>query len=360
MKKIISGISIFFIALLAGVVSSPTAHAATGFYLNPSSGSYASGSSFTVQLRIADDTPGVQANLTFDKTKLQVTSISKQGSGFENNTVNTSNADGTITVYAINGGFDGNSDQLIATFTFQAINGGEAPLTFTGTNRTLRYVLLAGFWYDAPTNNASYTITGGSTPPPVNPPSGGGTTNQPKPIPSAPKPGTSTPIPNPTSPATPSTPASPTSPIQETPSGEAPATSDVPSEINTPSIVSPSKPTQEKQQSLPPVTTPPSDNLFLWIVGLVAAVAGSLVLIGWLLYRKSHMSKALQRLIATVIEYRIALNEQAASLHPALTTPIVMPKLLGFTAPKLLGSGIKQKLLTATSKIPGVDRFISR
>lgn len=356
MKKFISGISILLTALLAVVISVPTAHAATGFYLTPANGTYASGSSFNVQLRIADDTPGVQANLTFDKTKLQITAVSKQGSSFESNTVNTSNSDGTITVYAINGGFGGSNDQLIATFTFQAINGGEAPLTFTGTNRTLRYVLLAGFWYDAPTNNGSYTITGGSTPPPVTPPTGGGSSTAPKPTaPSTSKPATGS---SPTTPATPATPTTPTTPNSETPATETPVSPDEQSETPAPYQHATTKPDHQKQE-LPAPTAQSTGAPFPWIAAILAVVA-IIALIALWVYKKSHMSKALQRLIAGVIEYRLLLNERAAAIHPAFTTPIAMPKLLAFTAPRLLGSGIKQKLLTAGSKIPGVDRFIQR
>ena len=357
MKKFTTGIFISLIALVAIFASAPTAHAATGIYLTPSSGTYAPGATFNVQLRLASDSPGVQANLTFDRTKLQITNVSKQGSDFSNNTTDINNNDGTITVYAINGGFGDKSDQLVSTFTFQAISGGEAPLTFTGTNRTLRYVLLVGLWTDATTTNASYTITGGGSTPPVTPPvNGGGTTTAPKPNPSTSKPA-------PTSPTTPTTPpvagGAPAAPVQETPSPDTPVSSDEPSK--TPAIQLPTKSDVKQQAQEATTSIGPTTSAFPWIiVAIVAGVIALATLIGLLVYRNSHMSKALQRLIAAVIEYRLAFNQQAATIHPALAAPVIMPKLLAFTAPKLLGSGIKQKLLAAGSKIPGVDRFIQR
>lgn len=356
MKKIITGISISLIALVAIFASVPTAHAATGIYLTPSSGTYAPNATFNVQLRLASDSPGVQANLTFDRTKLQITNVSKQGSDFSNNTTDISNNNGTITVYAINGG--DKNDQLISTFTFQAISGGEAPVSFTGTNRTLRYVLLVGVWTDATTTNASYTITGGNPTPPVTPPvSGGGTTTAPKPKPAANKPVTA-----PTSPVVPAAPpaeSAPSTPTQETPSPNTTVSSDESSKAT-----APPQPTRSNIKPQGQEVTAPTQSTgftFPWMIAaIIASVLALTALVGLIVYRNSHMSKALQRLIAAVIEYRLALNQQAASIHPTLAAPVIMPKLLAFTAPKLLGTGVKQKLLAASSKIPGIDRFTQR
>ena len=75
MKKIILAISTLFAAIL---FTGNTAFAApSGFYLDPATGSVAKDTSFSIQLRLnAGSNSGVQANLEFDPSKLQVQSSS--------------------------------------------------------------------------------------------------------------------------------------------------------------------------------------------------------------------------------------------------------------------------------------------
>lgn len=357
MKKLFAYLVLSISLLSAAFSPFQVANAApSGLYFTPATGTYTRGASFNVQLRVNSNSPGVQASIDFDRSKLQVTAISKQGSGFSNNTTNADNGDGKITVYAINGG--DSSDQLVTTFTFQSTNTGNAALTFNGTNQTLRYVLLVGVWTDVTTNNASYTIaapSGNSPPPP------------PPPAPNAPIPGSGTTITPPPpaakpAPSPPNTPASPTpqpTPAPVTPPEPSLDTPIPPEKDESSSNFQPTKPDKDAWETKEVSDVPASS--FPWIYGIAALILAILSVGIFFVYHYTHMSGALARLVTTVINYQLAVSEVTETSATTVTiTPgigAVMPrfKLLAFTGPKLLGSGIKRKLLGSGTRISHIN-----
>lgn len=343
MKKIILAISTLLAAIL--FTGNTTFAAPSGFYLDPATGTVAKDTSFSVQLRLnAGSNSGIQANLEFDPSKLQVQSSSNQGSALDSVTVTRDNSAGRISVYSVSGSSSG--DRLITTLTFQAINPGAADVNFVGNNSTLRYVLLVPIWSSMTTNNASYSVTapgGGTTTPggntPTTPPSnaGSGSTNNPRATPS-PR-GTTTPgTTNTPSSGSESNTAQPnTTPEENQPTG---------SQFNAAPEFKTTPPDTEPWETYT-ATVPTSVLLVPWLP-IITIIASLLVIVGtYAAYRQTHMSQSLRRLIAT-----ITIGNKASSstiVAPKFFTGTILPtlKLLAYTQPKLLASGIKQKFLGA-------------
>lgn len=342
MKKIILAITTLLVTTL--LTSASALAAPSGFYIDPSTGTVAKDVSFSVQLRLnAGSNSGIQANLEFDPTKLQVQSSSNQGSALDDVTVTRDNSAGRISVYSVSGSDSG--DRLITTLTFRATNPGTAPLNFVGNNSTLRYALLLPIWTSVATTNASYSITapsgtttpGGSTPAtPSNP----GNITSPR---NSTSPRTTTPGTTPPSSASePDTSAQPT----VTPEGNPETTG---SQFNAAPEFKTTPPDTEPWESYT-ATVPTSVLLVPWLP--IITVASALVVIGgtYAAYRQTHMSQSLRRLLATIAAGNVT---PAGSTAPKLLTGTILPtlKLLAYTQPKLLASGIKQKLL-GTGKDP--------
>lgn len=358
MKKIASRITLTFALLLGMITVAPQAHAApNGLFLFPSEDTYTKGTNFAVQVRInGGSNSGVQANLTFDTAKLFVVGMSNQGSALSSVTTSYNNDTGRITIYSVSG--SGSGDRLITTIVFRGEAAGNTAVNFTGTNQTLAYVLLVPVWSNVATNNATYTIVNpdSSTPPPSgggstpsNPGSGGGSSGST---------GGSRP-----SQGKPSRPNGGGSGSTSTPSQSNDEQSpDKPTSSDDPAVI-PDRPKVPDFQLTPPNNEPwendqapvPTRTLIVpWLPIIVTTVLGSLVAGIFIAYRRTHLSNSLRRLIATVVNYRIALSESQAAAQLAAGQRILpriipilagMPKLLAYTAPKLLASGIKRKLL---------------
>lgn len=347
MKNIASRLCLSLAAIMALFAIAPTAQAApSGFYLNPSGGTYQKDTSFSIQLRLnAGSNSGIQSNMDFDNSKLQILGVSTQGSALDNVTTTYDNNGGKISVYSVSGSSSG--DRLITTITFRATAAGSAAINFARANQTLRYALLLPIWSDVATTNASYTIAG-----PVTPPSsgGGGSTNPP----SSGNGNTSSPSPSTgnSKPASPQT----TSP-SPTPTGDG---------SSAPNAATPDSPIASQRYKSSPdfQTTQPdaepwesgstnvstSEMLIPWLPIIVTSTLGLLTAGIFAAYRRTHLSKSLRRLLASVVSYKIEASEPKPVSF--VTFPIlakIMPKLLAYTSPKLLATGIKQKLLAAGS-----------
>lgn len=352
MKKLISHIILVFAILALMVGLTPSVQAApSGLYLNPLSGTYQKGSSFNAQLRLGgSSTSGVQANMYFDVSRLQVTSMSNQGSSFGNVTNSYDNTAGRIIVYAVDG--NGSGDRLITTVTFRGIGAGTTAVTFSGTNTTLSYLLLVPVWTSVSTTNASYTITAPAAPP-VTPPAGGGTTNPGSGSTGGnsgssptPKPGVTKPSANPGSAPTPA-------PTPSAPAGDTPKTDETPDEAAKTQIkenlfpeFETTPPNAEPWESSQP-DVPASAKLAPWLPVITAAGLGLLMVGIFVGYRRTHMTNALARLMTATVSYRIALSERTSTSTFPRILPMLAgaPKLIAYTAPKLLASGVKKVLL---------------
>ncbi|HET8709310.1 MAG TPA: cohesin domain-containing protein [Candidatus Saccharimonadales bacterium] len=105
-------------------------------YLTPASGSYSTGSSFTVQIREdsqSQQVNSIQADLTYPQTLLQFVSADTTGSPFTT-TVQNSGGSGTINlgVGILAGSTSG--DQLVGTITFNVLAAGTAAVAFSNTS----------------------------------------------------------------------------------------------------------------------------------------------------------------------------------------------------------------------------------
>lgn len=145
-------------------------HAASAAQLivSPSSGTYSNGQSFTATIRAnpqGDSVNAVEAQLSFDNTKLSVVNVSKTGSVFSLWTTEPtfSNSNGTID---FGGGsptpFDSTSDVL--TITFRALDEGSANVGVASAS-TLAADGQGTDVYSGSTD-ATYTISGEETPTP--------------------------------------------------------------------------------------------------------------------------------------------------------------------------------------------------
>jgi len=171
---------LFFVAAYF-FIGAAIASAAT-LQLNPSTGSYSAGQTFTSSLRVlpaGQNINAVEATLKFDPTVVSVVSISKDGSAFSLWTVEPSfsNSAGTIT---FGGGspspFSATSN--LVNITFRALKAGSASVSFTEAS-----VLAADGQGTNVYQNSSpgtFTIAAASTPTP--------TPTTPTPTPTTPKP----------------------------------------------------------------------------------------------------------------------------------------------------------------------------
>lgn len=136
-KRIVTKTSclLVFLFVLFGVWSQ-TAEAAT-LYFSPSSGTYAVGATFSVNIYVSSADQAMNAAsgiIAFPRDKLEVVSLSKTGSIFSlwvqepsfSNSAGTVNFEGIV----LNPGFTGSSGKAI-TLTFKTMVIGNAPLIFS-------------------------------------------------------------------------------------------------------------------------------------------------------------------------------------------------------------------------------------
>lgn len=351
MKKIILSLSLVFASIFMGVLAAPVHAAPSGLYLNPSSGTYQKEATFAVQLRLnAGSNSGVQANLAFDAAQLQVVSVSNQGSALANVTTTYDNDSGRISIYSVSGSNSG--DRLITTITLRAVGGGTATLNFTGNNMTLGYLLLVPIWSSVDTNNASYTISVPSSPPPT-----GGTSPS--------SPGSNA---HPTTPTQRNVIVTPNTSTSQLPSSDQPTSSDEPTA--TPDSRAPSSlfnklpdfettpPDQEPWESYR-ATVPTSVLIVPWLPIIVIASSAVIMSGIYFAYRRTHMTKSMRRLLASIVTFTNSVTTKQPALQrirPFVTTLLPALKLLTYTQPKLLASGVKQKLLSAGKNFPPFKR----
>jgi hypothetical protein len=158
-----------FALVLFGVFSLTLIAHAAEVALSPSTGSYGANQTFTVTVQAnpqGKSINAVEAELSFDKSKLAVVSVSKTGSAFSLWTTEPtfSNAAGTI---SFGGGSPSpfSARSTLVSVTFRALTEGTAPVTVSEAS-----VLAAdGMGTDVYTGavNGSYAVTAATTPTPT-------------------------------------------------------------------------------------------------------------------------------------------------------------------------------------------------
>jgi hypothetical protein len=189
MKKINKiGIISALVSLTSWLLLSSSVAMAAGsatLSLNPNSGSYNKDDSFTVSIYEdsgAETVNAVQANLTYDAAKLQLTAIDSSSSAFDIKAAE-SGGGGTINIARAKiGGLSGN--QIVSKLTFTALVGsGSTAVNFANSSAIVRASDNTDIWNHDPTGG-TYTLTTptSSTPPTTAPPTTtkSGTTTKPK------------------------------------------------------------------------------------------------------------------------------------------------------------------------------------
>ena len=163
------------VVTIAGV-SLGLAHAAgtASFSLTPSSGSYDVNAVFNVLVYEnsgVETVNAVQADLTYDQSKLQFVSVSATGSPFTTCT-QTSGGSGNVSIQCALLGSSTSGNQLIGTVTYKALVGsGSTAVNLAASSHILRSTDNTDIWSGIITG-ATYNLTTPATPPPATCPSG--------------------------------------------------------------------------------------------------------------------------------------------------------------------------------------------
>lgn len=148
------GASLFISSMAAGET----------LYLTPSTSNISLGSNFTVTVRENSNTTpvnAVQADLTYDATKLQFVSISTTTSAFDLGLAPTGGG-GNVNIVRTKTGASLTGDQIVATVTFRAIGTGATPVSFTNVSEVLRTTDQANILEI--TTPATYTVSDTTAP----------------------------------------------------------------------------------------------------------------------------------------------------------------------------------------------------
>lgn len=103
------------------------------FYVTPSVSNYANGATVTITLRLnsgANAINSMQANMSYDSSKLQYVSSNVSSSNLDTNLQNTGGS-GALSIALAKLGGSVTGDQLVSTLTFTAIATGSSSLSFT-------------------------------------------------------------------------------------------------------------------------------------------------------------------------------------------------------------------------------------
>lgn len=159
--------AIFFVYSKAATPGSPTALVAGGsatLTLSPSSGSYAQGASFTVALYENSGsvaTPGVEAIMTYDASKLDFVSADTSGGVFTDCPVAPSGGNGTVSFQCLKYGQTFTGNQKVGNITFKSKAGtGSAVINFASNSGI--YDAASGNIWNGATVAGAFTLTGGS------------------------------------------------------------------------------------------------------------------------------------------------------------------------------------------------------
>lgn len=177
--------------------------------LVPGSGSYMVNSNFSVTIHenSSDAVNAVQADLTYDQSKVMFVSIDGSGSSFDSGVV-ANGGNGSVSIVRAKLGSTVMGDQVVAVVTFKALAGsGSSSINFAASSSIVRASDQANVWNGSMTGG-TFSFTSPAPPPPSPTPTPTPTPNPtPTPTPSpSPNPGehpsptpTPTPTPNPSS-----------------------------------------------------------------------------------------------------------------------------------------------------------------
>jgi hypothetical protein len=139
-NKIVGVVAAFSVAIVGFTVFTSMAAGSATMYVTPSSGTYSPNATIAVAVRIntqGEDVNAVQADLTYNASRLEFQSIDTSGTAFGIEAVNTG---GSGTVNISRGSItDVNGDVLVATVNFKVLNNaGSATISFAGTSAIVR------------------------------------------------------------------------------------------------------------------------------------------------------------------------------------------------------------------------------
>jgi chitodextrinase len=127
-------IIVFLFAFFGAYMVSQIFAATTSLTLVPSASTVNVGSNFTVAVRVnsgTDTVNAIQANLTYDSTKIQYVSVNETGSAFGLVAETTNNPGSLLIGRAVaGGGLPVSGDNLVTTVTFKSIATGSVPISF--------------------------------------------------------------------------------------------------------------------------------------------------------------------------------------------------------------------------------------
>lgn len=199
-------ITIMLAAAAAVAFVGPAKAAGNASYsISPSSGSYNINTEFTVTVYEdsgSEPVNAVEANLTYDQSKLQFVGLSTSGSPFTTCT-QTTGGSGNVSIVCALLGNSVTGRQKVGSITFRALVGsGSSSVNFATSSKIVRSTDNSDIW-NGDTTGGTYTFTIPAAPSPA-PPS-------PSPAPST-SPGTPKPASSSTSPASPGAPSDPAAP----------------------------------------------------------------------------------------------------------------------------------------------------
>ena len=179
-------IPIVLVASLMFSISRPVYAAGnSALTVSPTGGSFALNTSFIVTVHEdsgTDAVNAVEADLTYDQTKLQFVSADISNSAFDNG-LNPTGGSGIVKFSRAKNNSTHTGDQVVGAVTFTVLSTGSTSLTFANSSQIIRASDDVDVW-NSSTNGGSYTLTpAGSGDYPSSPtttsttPSGGSTTN---------------------------------------------------------------------------------------------------------------------------------------------------------------------------------------
>jgi chitodextrinase len=163
MKPVVLTMVMALVAVVGALVVYKSRAAAGTLSLVPNTGSVALGSSLTLTIKAnsgTDEVNAVEADLTYDQTKLQFVSIDTSGSAYGLQAVN-SGGGGSVSIARANQ-VNLTGDQVVAVVTFTVIGSGSSNVNFAGTSALIRASDTANIL--SVKNNGTYTVSDTTAP----------------------------------------------------------------------------------------------------------------------------------------------------------------------------------------------------
>ncbi len=134
-------IAILLFALVGASFLVRSFAATASIYITPANANVSLGSTLTIDIRENSSTEiidTVEANLTYDATKLQFLSIDASNSAFDLGGPSSSDGNGSISIVRAKTVTSLTNDQLVASVSFRLIGTGTTPVSFASSSKIIR------------------------------------------------------------------------------------------------------------------------------------------------------------------------------------------------------------------------------